>query len=172
MVDRTIIQIPENTSFLQPTKFTFSFPTMPFMKYFCQSVIFPSVSTGAVPVEAPGFATMFRHGDTLVYDELVITVLVDEEMRVYEETYNWLKALTAPTKFSEYVKYYNSQNSPYHDGILTTNTNAHLPNIRIAYYNCHPVSLGNIQFNQADNADNVFLLDITLRYDYFEIDRL
>ena len=83
---------PENTSILQSTKFTFLIPDKPFLKYFCQTVSIPSVSTSEIQVPTP-FSATYRHGEKLNYDALVITALMDEDLRVWEETYNWLVSL-------------------------------------------------------------------------------
>ena len=74
-----LTKIPENTSFLQPTRFSFLFPELPFLRYFCQSVSIPGVSTNAVSVETP-FSNTFRHGDKLNYDGLNITAIIDEDI--------------------------------------------------------------------------------------------
>ena len=162
--------IPQNSNFLQTTKYNFVIPNLPFARYFCQTVNWPSVSTSEVNVPTP-FSDTYRHGDKLVYDPLSITFLVDEDLRVWEETYNWLKSLTNPINFKDYVK--NSRNKDaYYDGVMTVNTNSNLPNLRIKYYNCHPVSLSGIQFATTSSADETPTADLTLRYDYFEIVRL
>jgi hypothetical protein len=166
-----LTRIPENTSLLQPNKFTFSFTTLPFLKYFCQSVSIPGVSTSAVPVETP-FSNTFRHGDKLVYDGLNISALLDEDIRVWEETYNWLLALTFPKEFRQYYRNSNNRDSAYHDGILTINTNANNPNVRFKFTNCHPVSLSGISFDTTQSALETMTIDIGFRYDGFEIERL
>lgn len=166
-----LTKIPENTSFLQPTRFSFLFPELPFLRYFCQSVSIPGVSTNAVSVETP-FSNTFRHGDKLNYDGLNITAIIDEDIRVWEETYNWLVALTFPKNFTEYIRFYDDKKSPYHDGVLTINTNANIPNIRAKFTNCHPVSLGGINFDTKLDASTVITADISFRYDVFEITRL
>lgn len=166
-----LTRIPENTSFLQSTKFTFVFPTLPFLKYFCQAVTLPGVSTNPVTVSSP-FVNTYRHGDKLTYDELTVTAIIDEDLRVWEETYNWIKSLTKPNDYSQYVKYYNKKNTPYHDAELTINTNANVPNIRFKFTECHPVLLGSIPFNTTENATKTLTVDITFRYDQYYIDRL
>lgn len=166
-----LTKIPENTSFLQATKFSFVFPTLPFMRYFSQTAEIPGVTTSAVQVSSP-FADMFRHGDKLVYDSFSITSLVDEDLRIWEESLNWLVSITKPQEYSQYVRFYNEQGTPYHDGILTINTNANVQNIRILFKNCHPVGLGGLQFDVKNNADNIITTTVTFRYDYYEIQRL
>lgn len=166
-----LTKIPENTSLLQTTKFTFSFATLPFLKYFCQSVVLPGVTTQPVLVSSP-FANMYRHGDKLEYEALTVTALIDEDLRTWEETHDWLIALTKPKQYSQYIRYFNKENTPYHDATLTINTNANVPNMRIKYTHCHPVSLSQVQFNTTTNAETTLTCEITFRYDQFEIERL
>ena len=63
-IETLLSQTPDNTSILQSTKFTFIIPDMPFLKYFCQTVNLPSVSTNEVMVPTP-FSNTYRHGDKL-----------------------------------------------------------------------------------------------------------
>lgn len=164
----TITSTPDNTSFLQTTRFTFIIPKLPFLKYFCQTVLLPGVSTTEVTVATP-FADTYRHGDKLTFDPLSVTTLVDEDLRVFEETYQWLAFLTKPEKFNMYKEKFSEK---YYDGILTVNTNANLPNIRVKFRNCHPVTLGSVQFATTDTADITPVFDVTFRYDIYQIDRL
>lgn len=166
-----ISKTPENTSILQSTKFTFLIPELPFARYFCQTVSLPGVSTTEVAVSSP-FSNTYRHGDKLTYDVFSINAIVDEDLRTWEETYKWLVALTKPNGFSEYGKTSFGDGRLYFDGILTINTNANNPNLRIKFKNCHPTSLGGINFNTAENAETIPTADINFRYDQFEIIRL
>lgn len=166
-----LTRIPENTSFLQANKFTFVFPTLPFLKYFCQTVTLPSVSTSPVSISTP-FSDVYRHGDKLVYDQLNVTAIIDEDLRVWEETYNWMLSLTKPEEFEQYVRYVDKKADPYHDGVLTLNTNSNIPNIRITFQRCHPVSIGSVNFSVMENAQTIMTLDITFRYDGYLIQRL
>lgn len=167
-----LTKIPENTSFLQANKFTFSFTTLPFLKYFCQSVNIPGVSTSPVTVSSP-FSDMYRHGDKLVYDQLAISVIIDEDLRVWEETYNWLQSLTKPDSFDQYVRNDRRGNkTAYHDAVLTVNTNSNNPNIRFKFTDCHPISLGGINFGVQETAQTTISCDIIFRYDQYYIDRL
>lgn len=166
-----LTRIPENSSFLQPTKFLFTFTTLPFIRYFCQSVTIPGISTSAVTVENP-FSATYRHGDKLQYDTFDITALLDEDMRLWEETYNWFRAITFPKEFPEYFRNTHGRHEAYHDGILTVLTNANNPNIRYKMTYCHPISMSAVRFSATDNATNVMTVDISFRFDAFEIDRL
>ncbi len=163
--------IPLNKSLAQSTKFTFVIPTMPFLNYFVQTANIPTVSTSAAPQANP-HALIKRHGDTLVYDMLVLTFLVDEDLQIWEESYNWLKALTKPQEFAQYKKFYNKENKLYHDGILTINTNSNIPNLRYTFRNMHPTSLGQVSYSTMENSQVVMSCDMTLEYDFFDLDRI
>jgi len=167
------VNTPQNTSILQSTKFTFVIPDMPFLKYFCQTVNLPSVSTTEVIVPTP-FSNTYRHGDKLVFDAFTITAIMDEDLRVWEETYKWLKSLTRPQSYNEYARktIRDVQTPLYFDGYLTVNTNANNPNIRIKFHNCHPTSIGLVSFDTKVDADVIPTADFTFRYDLFEIERL
>lgn len=167
----TLAKIPENTSILQTTKFTFVIPELPFARYFCQTVSLPGVSTSSVTIETP-FSATFRHGDKLIFEPFSINAIIDEDLRVWEETYRWLVSMTKPTAYSEYGKRAGVPSDIYYDGFLTINTNANNPNIRIKFKSVHPTSLGSIQFNTSDNAETVPTADISFRYDYFELERI
>jgi hypothetical protein len=166
-----LTQIPDNKSLLQPTKYTFEPTTLPFLRYFVQSVSLPAVQTTA-PIQPNMFADIKRHGDKLRFDQLVITAIIDEDMRVWEETFNWLCALTKPDRFEQYARFFDRKADPYHDCILTVNTNSNIPNIRFKYTNCHPVSLGAVHFAETLNADNILIADITFEFDQYYIQRI
>ena len=170
--DTYLSSVPENTSILQATKFTFMIPDKPFLRYFCQTVLIPGVSTNAVEVPTP-FSKTYRHGDRLEFEPLVITALIDEDMRVWEETYGWLRSFTKTKDLSEYAR--TPKHTPskiYSDGYLTINTNANKTNMRFKFINVQPTGIGNINFDTKVDADVIPTADFSFRYDYYEIDRL
>lgn len=170
-IESLITKIPENTSILQTTKFTFIIPDLPFARYFCQTVSLPGVSTSSVEVPNP-FSSTYRHGDKLVFEPFSINAIVDEDLRVWEETFKWINSMVNATDFENYKKRNGVRSEIYFDGLLTINTNANNPNLRIKFKNVHPTSLGSVQFNTAENAETIPTADIAFRYDYFEIERI
>lgn len=166
-----LTSIPNNKSLLQSTKYSFVIPDMPFLRYFCTDILLPEVRTSAPIVHSP-FANTHRHGDKLEYGKVLIKTLIDEDMRVWEETYRWLQALTKPTQFPEYVTNLGGRLSAYHDAVLTINTNSNIPNIRLKFFSCHPESLSGINFSTMVSADTAITCDVVFRFDYFEIERL
>ena len=163
--------IPPNSSFLQSTKYTFIIPNLPFARYFCQSINLPGISSNEIEVATP-FSNTYRHPTKLSYEVFSISFLIDEEIKVWEETYKWIVSLTRPESYNQYIKNKDKEASPYQDGMLTINTNANIPNLRIKFKNVFPVSLSGIQFGTTVSADETPKADVTFRYDLFEIQRL
>lgn len=167
-----ISNTPDNTSILQSTKFTFVIPEMPYLKYFCQTIQLPSVSMNEIKVPTP-FTDTYRHGDKLYFQPFTITALMDEDLRVWEETYAWMEGLARPESYDQYLRKSKNDKTPlYYDAYLSINTNANRPNIRVKFYNCHPTSIGMVNFDTKVNADVIPTADITFRYDLFHIERI
>lgn len=167
------VRQPENTSFLQPTKFALTFRRIPNIVYFLQSVNLPGVSTGEAMVPTP-FVDTYRAGDKIVYDTLNLTFIVDEDMRSWFEIHDWIRGLTFPKSFDEYkrLKKVNSDfGGVYSDATLSITTNANAPNIRLRFADCFPTSLSSIQFNASDSADITVTADATIRFQYYEVER-
>ena len=163
--------IPPNSSFLQSTKYTFVIPNLPFARYFCQSINLPGVTSNEIEVANP-FSNTYRHPTKMSFEPFTISFLIDEEIKVWEETYKWIVSLTRPESNKQYVKYRDKDASPYQDGLLTIKTNANISNIRVKFKNVFPVSLSGIQFGTMNSAETTPTADVTFRYDLFEIERL
>ena len=81
--------------------------------------------------------------------------------------------LGRPESYEQYPR--KSRRDPtelYFDGYLTINTNANKPNIRVKFLNCHPTSIGMVNFDTKVDADIIPTADFTFRYDIFEIERI
>lgn len=164
-------EVPENTSLLQATKFMFSVPDLPFARYFCQSVNLPGL-TANYAVHPTPFVDMKIHGDKLIYAPLVVTVLVDEDLKVWEETFNWMVSYGYPTTLQEYRHRGGQKRTPiYYDGVLTSLNNANLENVRFHFKELHPIGMSDIVFDTRQGAGEL-VYNITFVYDYYQIERI
>lgn len=173
---------PINTSLLQSTKFRLTFERLPTMTFFCQTANFPGLSLTEIPRSTP-FVDLYVPGEKLIYDTLNITFLVDEDMRSWIEVHNWMRALTFPTEFEEYVNLNKQsvgsniraqfQDKPqYSDAALTFYTNQNNANIRIKFIDVFPTSLSTIIVSTGDTAENIITADATFRFSYYNFDKL
>lgn len=165
-------QIVQNPSFAQSSKYTLSFMRLPHMVYFLQTTNLPGVSMTDIPRHTP-FVDLYVFGDKLVYDTLNVTFLLDEDLKSWFELYDWFKGLTFPTKFEDHRTFLKeNKNMPYSDAILTLNTNANRPNVRLKLKDCFPISLASIQFDNTVTADLPLVVDASFRFSYYEYERL
>ena len=95
--------IPQNTSILQTTRYTFVIPNLPFAKYFCQSINLPGVTSNEIEVATP-YSSTYRHPTKMSFEPFSISFLIDEDLRVWEETYKWIVSLTRPESGKQYIK--------------------------------------------------------------------
>lgn len=173
---------PTNVNLFQSTKFRLTFSKLPGVTYFCQSANFPGVSLNEVQRSTP-FVDLYMPGEKLVYDTFNITFLVDENLYAWTEIHDWMRGLTFPTDFKEYVDLTrnaipsatrgNSVGKPqYSDAILTFYTNKNNPNFRIKLHDVFPTSLSSILVNASDTAENVVVSDAVFRFSYYDYERI
>ena len=169
-IHSAISRTPSNQNIMQARKHQFMMPNLPDVNFFCQSVLFPAVSTSAAEQDTP-FSKVYLGGDKLIYEPLYITFIVDEDLEAWEIAYDWLRSFTFPHEHAEY-RYSKFKESNYHDGILTLNTNSNISNIRLNFTNCHPISLSPLQLDHSVSADTILVANLTIRYDTFSIERI
>jgi hypothetical protein len=174
---------PVSFDLLQSTKFRVTFERLQGLTYFCQSANLPGVSLTEIPVPTP-FVDLYVPGEKLVYDTFNLTFLVDEELRAWTEIHDWIRGLTFPTDFKEYVdlakqsnganiRKINSYAKPqYSDASLSIYSNKNNVNFRIKLYEVFPTSLSTILFNTGDTAENIVTADATFRFSYYDYERI
>lgn len=160
----------QGQNFLSPVEFTFTINRMPTVQYYVQSVNIPGISSGFTEQPTP-FKVTYRHGDKLTYDDLYLTVAVDENMTSYLETWGWLKALTKPEEFQQYTNLLDGDGL-YSDATLYILNSSKNPNIRINFADLFPVSVGAITLATASSDVPVPTVDLTFKYNKYTIDVL
>lgn len=158
-----------NTNYLEASKFIFVSPTMHNLNFFAQSAVLPSISIDA-PRQPTPLSDIFRHGDKIIYEPLTLTFLVDEDLKVWEELYNWAAGNTYPIDQKQYAEQLK-KGGPYADMQLIFLKNSYQSNLSFKFWNCHPIFLGTINFSSSSDAESVLTTEVTFRFDTFEIMR-
>tara|TARA_R110000868_G_scaffold94549_1_gene260786 strand:+ start:4083 stop:4469 length:387 start_codon:yes stop_codon:yes gene_type:complete len=107
-------------------------------------------------------------GHAINNGQLVMEALIDEEMGLYAEVYNWLSRMveTKHTLNTGLVK--PSDGIPdYCDIRVEVLTSSNTANRTIKYVNAFPVSLGDVQL-AATNEETFLTIPLSFRFDYFE----
>jgi len=172
-----LINQPQNTNFLQTTKFVLTFPRVSNTQYFCQNVNMPGVSLQELAQPTP-FVKLYKPGNIIEYEQFNITFIVDEELRSWLELHDWIKGLTFPNNFDQYNNLRNlspvAQKSPspqYSDASLTILSSLNNPKITLQFVDAFPTTLSSIIFNTTDENTTTITADCSFRFSYFNVTR-
>ena len=166
--------IPENINPLQSNGFMFGITKLPEVTYFCQEVNIPGVSLPEAVLSTP-FSDVPIPGDKMVYDDLNITFLIDENMSNYTAVYNWMMALGFPKSREQYKVFMASQPAHlsellkgYSDGTLQVLSSSMNTARAIRFVDMFPTNLSSLQL-QSTTSDTVYLAgNATFKYNYYE----
>jgi len=172
-----INRTPSNPNFLQPNKFQLNFSRLPNIQFFAQMVTVPGISMGEAFHPTP-FVDLYAPGDKAIYDLLNVTFYVDESMESWIEIHDWIRGMTFPRDFQDYVNLKNlnsytklqpPEKVQYSDCILTILSSSNNPVVRFKYYDVFPTTLSTFMMNSTDSPDNPITADATFRYSYFDV---
>ena len=177
---------PDKLDYLSPTQFKFNIHQLPKVEFFCTAANIPAISLGEAVFPTP-YKEIPVMGDTLTYDNLSISFIVDENLENYIELHNWLIGIGFPknrNQFSNFrsltssspiatqgvsndigdVKPSTSARGMFGDAILTTLTNKNNPVVEARFQDLYPVSLGALDFTQT--ATDVEYITVTADFSY------
>jgi len=168
---------PTNLNQLNVVSFDVTFSRQPTVQYFCQRINLPSVTLGETNEPSP-FMNLPLEGDTLTYEALTLSFIVDEDLQNYREVYNWLTALGFPREFSQFAALKEPSAaskllSKYSDLTIILHTNKSNPNYRIRFTDCFPTSLSSIGFDATPTGMDPIVVDATFNFrGMFDIEKI
>jgi hypothetical protein len=167
------------TNFLSPIEFKFVLARLPNVEFFVQAVNVPGASSGFSEFATP-FKALFEPGDKLMYDDLQLTVVCDENLESFREIQNWIVALTYPDNFGQFksltsgpvggintTEVVNTVRSDASLILLDSNKN---PNIAIKFVDMFPTAISGIQLNTTGADVTPPTFDITFKYTNYTIE--
>jgi hypothetical protein len=176
-----ITRVPQNTNYLQPTKFLLTFERIGSVQYFCQAINLPGINLGQAPINLPTL-DIYAPGNKLTYNQLNIDFNVDENLDSWRLLYDWFLSIASPTSFDERKRLTGVQNKytriektalkSYSDATLTVLNNLNNPKLRVRFVNAFPTSLSDLQFDTKMSADDIMTATASFMYDYFEFEPL
>jgi hypothetical protein len=173
-----LTRIPQNTNYLQPTKYLLTFDRLGSTQYFCQAVNIPGMSIGQAPIYTPS-VDIYAPGNKITYNQLNVDFAVDEKLDSWRQIHDWFRSIAAPESFSERKRLTDIQNQyrigglpNYGDGILTVLNNLNNPILRVKFVNAFPVSLSDIEFDTKMSADDIVYATATFVFDYHTFETL
>ena len=159
---------PTNLNQLNVVSFDVSFSRMTAVQYFCQRISLPTVVLGETNEPSP-FMNLPLEGDTLTFEALSLSFIVDEDLQNYIEIYNWLTALGFPREYSQFAilqepSAASKTLSKYSDLSLVVHTNKSNPNYKIKFTDVFPTSISSIQFDATPTGMDPIVVDATFNF--------
>ena len=181
---------PDNLDYLSPTQFKFNIHQLPKVEFFCTAANVPAINLGEAIFPTP-YKQIPVMGDTLTYDNLSISFIVDENLENYIELHEWLTAIGFPKDREQFTTFRSSTaDSPvitqgvsddrglttgssqlstsargmFGDAILTILTNKNNPVVEVRIQDLFPVALGALDFTQV--ATDVEYISVTADFSY------
>ena len=91
---------PDNRNFLSPTGFKFTLKRVPKVSFFCNSANIPDLTLG-VATQPTYLKDIDIPGDKIIFGDLNLRFLVDENLENYMELQNWMRGLGYPESLKE-----------------------------------------------------------------------
>jgi len=105
---------PNELDYLRPNAFKFQIHNIPNVSYFCQAANIPELNLP--PAVQPTPLVDIQHpGDKLEFGTLMIRFLIQEDMKNYQELYDWMVGLGFPENHKQYAAYGKTQDYRFPD---------------------------------------------------------
>lgn len=166
----------ENRNYLSPIGFKFILDHAPKVDFTCNRVNLPGINFG-VAVQSNYLKMIDHPGDHLVYEDLSIDFLIDENMENYLEIYNWMIGLGYPETVQQFSDVQNKfmkdpQNEDFPEQseatLIILNSN-YQPSFKIKYRGVFPIALTPLEFDARERDYNYFTSRVTFKYTMFNI---
>ena len=170
-------RLPQNTNYLQPSKFLLTFDRLGDVQYFCQTVNIPGVNLGQAPFNTP-LLDVFVPDRKMIYNPLSIHFTIDESLNGWQQLHAWFRSIASPTSFDERNRLTALQNAnktsksleSYSDATLTILSALNNPILRVKFYNVFPITLSDVIFDTTQSADDIVTADAVFTFDYFDFE--
>lgn len=160
------------TNYLSSTAFEVAIQRLPNVEFFVQKINIPSLGGGSVEQTTP-LNNLFEPRPKILYTDLSLSFIVDENMRNYLEIFYWMKALGSDKDFSSYAEMLeiNPPGTKSDISILIQNSHKNA-NLEFTFYNAFPIDLSDIQLDLTQADVTYPECTATFKYDYFEITKV
>ena len=168
-----------NRNFLSLVGFKFLLERCPKVDFFCNQANIPDLSLGTA-IQTNYLRDIPVPGDKLMYGDLNLSFMVDEEMENYLQLYQWITALGFPESIGQFAELKSqgnllpekSDNDDFHERsdatlmILNSNFNA---SVKVKFRDLFPVSLSGIPFNSTLETEQYFTAQATFKLSLIHI---
>ena len=168
----------DNRNFLSPTGFKFALTRTPKVAFFCNQANIPDLNLG-VATQPSYLKDLDTPGDKIIFGDLNLRFLVDENLENYMQIQNWIRGLGFPEKLSQFAdleekglvrgNYLKDRQNIYSDGTLQVLSSNQLPNFQVTFKDLFPYSLSTVTFDSTDTDIQYFTADVGFKYTIYDI---
>ena len=168
---------PDTTNFLSPVGFRFSLKRAPTLTYFTKGVSLPGINLGEIPLQNP-FVKIPQPGDKLAFDPITLRSGVDENLKNYQEIYDWMVGLGFPESYAQSKhpqidrQDFTDKADIVSDGTLTVLTSGMNPSVEFTFKDMFPTMLSPLPFGSDFSEIEYMECDVTFLYTSFEMNIL
>lgn len=157
------------TNYLSPAGFDLSIDLLPNVEFFTQAITIPDIS-GTPPGLGSPLRQMYNLPDTLLYGDMTIDFVVDENMQNYIEVLNWLEAIGAPKSSDQYKNWKETVGKFTADISIIVQNSKKNPNLKFTFYDAFPVSISGLELTVTSGEVGPVTCSVGIRYESFEIE--
>lgn len=168
----------QNRNFLAPTGFKFVIKRSPKVAFFCNEANIPELTLG-VANQPTYLKNIDTPGDKIVFGDLKLRFLVDEDLTNYMELQNWIRGLGYPEYLEQYAelekqtsygeKYTQTASNVYSDGTLQVLNSNSVANFQIIFKDLFPYTLSTLTFDATATDIQYFTADVSFKYTIYNI---
>jgi hypothetical protein len=168
----------ENRNFLSPTGFKFILKRSPKVAFFCNQANIPDITLG-IANQPSYLKDIDIPGDKIIFGDLNLRFLVDEDLGNYMEIQNWIRGLGYPEEVKQFrdlseqgliqTNYVKDRQNVYSDATLQILSSNLIPKFQVFFNDVFPYSLSTINFDATDTDIQYFTADVSFKYTIYNI---
>ena len=195
ITSNTLSRQPTKLDYASPTQFKFSIVNLPKVEYFIITANLPGISLTGIDFGTPLKTTQIL-GDSITYENLDISFIVDENYENYLELHNWLIGIGFPKSREQFKDYRDTESakfpgtktkyeskdigdtklgaatsdkSLYSDATMTLLSSKHNPVAEVRFKDVFPLSMAALEYSQADTDVTYLTMTASFAYSYYDI---
>ena len=172
----------DNRNYMSPLGFKLILTKTPKVDFLCQSANIPQISMGTA-IQPTYLKDIAVPGDKVLYDDLRVRFLVDEQMENYLSIYNWMTGLGYPENAGQFRQLkkddlrtdasVSDDADPryfeFSDATLQILSSNYKPSIHVNFKDAFPVSLSTLDFDVTTRDYSFFTASVTFKYLIYDI---
>ena len=163
-----------NRNFLAPVGFKFSLSKFPKVDFFCNSARIPEITLGTA-IQTSYLKEIDIPGEKLIYGDLSIRFLVDEQLENYVAVHNWLTGLGFPETPQQFINKTTDRDGlrdfqeQFCDGSLHILNSNYNDVAIVKFKDIFPTSITSLDFDATETDINYFTAEATFKYVIYSI---